>query len=115
MRPGIGEARDLLLALLDDDEGQDSNIGAYDTPADGLAFYAHPCGGAEVRVVVGEQESHTVREKGALLHRGTIFIVSTCGAENVALEFVADRVPGHFLCDPLVVEDTAVPNIRDLV
>ena len=112
---GIGKARDLLLALLDDYEGEDSNIGADDTPTNGLAFTLARAAGAVARVTVGEQESHTVREKDALLHRETLFIVSTCDAEKVALEFVADRVPRHFLCDPLVVEDTAVPNISYLV
>jgi hypothetical protein len=111
----IGEARDLLLALFDDDEGEDSNVGADDAPTDGLAFTLARAAGAEARVTVGEQESHTVREKNALLHWEALFVVSTCDAEDVALEFVADRVARHFLCDPLVVENTAVPNISNLV
>ena len=111
----VGEARDLLLALLDDDKGEDSNVGADDAPTDGLAFTLACAARAEARVAVGEQESHTVREKDALLHRETLFIVSTCDAEDVALEFVADRVAGHFLRDPLVVEDTAAPDISNLV
>jgi len=115
---GVGEAGDLLLALLDDDEGEYRNVGADDAPTDGLALALARAAGAVARVAVGEQESHTVREKDALLHWETLFIVSTCDAENVALEFVADRIAGHFLCDPLVVEDTVsalIVNVNELL
>ena len=112
---GVSETRDLRLALLDDNEGEDGNVGAYDAPADGLASTLARAAGTEARVAVGEQEPHTVRQKDTLLHRETLFVVSTCDAEDVALEFVADRVAGHFLCDPLVVEDTAASNISNLV
>ena len=111
----VGETRNLRLALLDDDEGEDGNVGTDDAPTDGLAPTLACAAGTEARVAVGEEESHTVREKDALLHRETLFVVSTCDTEDVALEFVADRVSGHFLCDPLVVEDTAASNISKLV
>lgn len=114
-KDGVGEARDLLLALLDDDEGEDGNVGTDDATADRLASTLASATGAEARVAVGEQESHTVREEDALLHRETLFVVSTCDAEDVAIKFFADRVAGHFLCDPLVVEDTAASNISNLV
>jgi len=94
---GVGEAGDLLLALLDDDEGEDGDVGADDAPADRLALALTCAARAVARVTVGEQESHTVREKDALLHRETLLIVSTCDAEDVTLEFVADRVAGYFL------------------
>ena len=94
---GVGKARDLRLALLDNDEGEDGNVGADDAPADGLASTLARAAGAEARVAIGEEESHTVREKDALLHWETLFVVSTCDAEDVAIEFFADRVAGHFL------------------
>src|SRR5258706_5994026 len=77
----VGGATDLLLALLDDEGGEDGNVGADDAPADGLAPTLASAAGAEARVVIGEQESHMVQEKDALLHQETLFVVSTCNVE----------------------------------
>ena len=50
----VREAGDLLLALLDDDEGEDGNVGADDAPAYGLALALARATGAVARVAVGE-------------------------------------------------------------
>jgi hypothetical protein len=94
---GVGEAGDLLLALLDDDEGEDGNIRADDAPSNGLALALARATGAVARVAVCEQESDTVREEDALLRWETLLVVPSCNAEDVALPFVADRVAGDLL------------------
>lgn len=50
----VGEAGNLLLALLDDDEGKDGNVGADDAPTDRLALALALAAGAEARVSIGE-------------------------------------------------------------
>ena len=47
-------------------------------------------------------------EEDTLLHGETLFVVSTSDTEDVTLPFVTERVSGDFLCDPLLVEDTAI-------
>ena len=111
----VCEAGDLLLALLDDDEGEDGDVGTDDAPADRLALPLARAAGTVTRVAISEQESDTERKEDTLLHWETLLIVSTGDAEDVALEFVADRVARYFLCNALVVENTAASNISNLV
>jgi len=102
----VGQPGDLLVALLDNDEGQDGNIRADDAASHGLALALAGAAGTVARVTVREEEAHTVWEKDTLFHGETLLIVSTRDAENVAFPFVADRVARDFLGDFLVVEDT---------
>ena len=59
-------------------------------------------------MTVGEEETDTVGEEDTLLHGETLLVVSTSDTEDVTLPFVTERVSGDFLCDPLLVEDTAI-------
>jgi hypothetical protein len=43
---GVGQSRDLILALLDNDNGNDSNIGAHDAATNGLALALTGAAGA---------------------------------------------------------------------
>ena len=58
-------------------------------------------------MAVTQQQLDTVREEDTLLHWETLLVVSAGDAEKVALPFVAERVSWNFLCDFLVVKDTA--------
>jgi hypothetical protein len=62
-------------------------------------------------MAVGKEEADAVWDKDTLLHRETLFVVTTSNTEDVALPFVADCVGGDFLGDLLVVEDTAGSSI----
>ena len=51
----VGQAGDVVFALLDDNDGQDSNIRADNASADGLALALASATGAVAGVAVGEE------------------------------------------------------------
>lgn len=92
---GIGEAGDVLLALLDDGEGNDGEIGTDDAAADRLAPALTGAAGAVARVALGEEEADTVGDNNTLLHRETLLVVATGDAEDITLPLIAERVAGN--------------------
>jgi hypothetical protein len=56
----VGEAGDVLLALLDDGEGEDGDVGADDAASDRLPLALTGTALAEARVAVAEEEADTV-------------------------------------------------------
>ena len=104
----VGEPRDLVIALLDDNEGEDGDIGADDAATNRLAAALTGATGAVARVAVGKEEADTVGDKDTLLHRETLFVVAAGDTEDVASPLIANRVGRNFLRDFLVEEDTAV-------
>ena len=93
----VGDTGDVGLALLDDGEGEDGEIGADDAAADGLAATLTVAAGPVAGVAVGEEESDTGGVHDTLLHRETLLVVAAGDAEDVALELVAEVVTGDFL------------------
>jgi hypothetical protein len=59
----VGQTGDLVFALLDDAEGEDSQVLAGDGTADGLALALTGAAGAVAAVTVGEEELDTVGEE----------------------------------------------------
>jgi len=110
----LGETRKWSLALLDDHEREDGNIGADNAAADGFALALTGAAGSVARVAVGKEEFDTIREEDTLLHWETLLVVSTGDAEDVALEFIPKGVSGDFLADPLFVEATVAALIVDV-
>jgi hypothetical protein len=110
----VGKAGDVVLTLLDNDEGEDSQVGADDATTDGLALALTLTARAVARVSLGEQELDTVGEKDTLLHGETLLVVSSGDLEDVALELVADGVTGDLLAHALLHEDTDAALIIDL-
>lgn len=90
----VGQAGDLALALLDDAEGDDGEVGGDDAAADGLAAALTRAASAVARVALGEEEADTVGVHDTLLHGETLLVVATGDAEDVALPLVAERVGG---------------------
>ena len=103
----VGKTGDVVLALLDDHQGEDSDVRADDATTDGLALALARAAGSVAGVAVREEETDTVRKENTLLHGETLLVVSTADTEDVALPLVAQRVARNFLGDLLVVEDTA--------
>jgi len=95
-----------FVALLDDDDGEDSNVGADNASADGFAAALTSATDAVARVTIGEEELHSVGQEDTLLHWETLLVISTGDAEDVAFPFVANRVGRNLLGHFLVVEDT---------
>lgn len=104
----VGEPGDLVVALLDDDDGQDRDIGADNATTDRLAAALACAADAVARVAVRKQELDTVGQEDTLLHRETLLVISAGDAEHIALPFVAERVSGDFLSDFLVVDEATV-------
>jgi hypothetical protein len=105
---GVGKTGDLRLALLDDDERKDSDIGANDAATDRLAAALTGASGAVARVAIGEEELDTVGEEDTLLHGETLLVVSTGDTENISLPLISEGVAGDLLGNLLVVDETAV-------
>lgn len=111
---GIGEAWDFLLALLDEHEGQGTDVRADDATANGLAL---PLSGTPGTIAAGaglEQQSDTVAGSDSLLHGETILVVASGDLEDVALEVVAKGIGFDLLADALVEEDAALVIVVDL-
>jgi len=102
----VSQSWDLLLPLLDNDDGQNSDIRTDDASSNTLTFTFAGSSWAEARVAVGEEKASTVREKNTLFHREPLLVVSAGYTENVASKFVTNRVSRDFLGHLLVEEDT---------
>ena len=103
---GVGQTGNILLALLNDDQVHDSQVGLDDTTANGLALALTGAARAVARVALAQQQADTVGQKDTLLHGETLLVVTTGNAENVTLEFVTERIADDFLGHAFVVERT---------
>jgi hypothetical protein len=92
--------------LLDNDQGQDSNIGANNAATDGLAATFTGAADAVARVPFCQEKSDPVWEENTLLHWETLLIVSASNTEDVAFPFVAQRISRNFLGNFLVIKYT---------
>ena len=72
----VGQPRDVVLALLDDDEVEGADVGTDDATADRLALALAGAAGAVARVALGEEEADTVRDEDSLLQRETLLLNS---------------------------------------
>ena len=90
----IGQAGDLLLALLDNGQSKDGQIHADDAAADGLSLALASSSGSVAGVAVGEEESDTGRVHDTLLHGETLLVVAASDLDDVALPLVTQAVGG---------------------
>ncbi len=101
----VGQAGDVVVALLDDGEGEDGQIASDNAAADRLASALAFAPGSVAGVAVGEEEADTGRVHDTLLHGETLLVVAAGDAEDVALELITEVVAGYFLTH-LVREQT---------
>lgn len=114
----VGQAGNILIALLDDAESQDREVHADNATTNGLPLALTSAAGAVAGVAVREQESDTGRVHDTLLHRETLLVVSTGDPEDVALELVADAVARDFVTHAALHEDaelTLIVNLNQLL
>jgi len=107
----VGQAGDVLLALLDNREGKNREIGADNAATDGLALPLTVTARAVAGVALGEEEAHTVGGNDTLLHRKTLLVVAASNAEDVALPLGAKRVTGH-LSAHLVIVSRSISTVK---
>lgn len=110
----VGEAGHVLVALLDNRQGEDGQVHADDAAAHTLALALTRAAGAVAAVAVREQETHTRGRHDALLHRETLLVVAARDAEDVALPLVAQALGGHLVAHALVHEDAQAALLVDL-
>lgn len=110
----VGEPSDIIVALFNNDNGEDGNIRADDATTDGFALPLACAACTVARVVVGQEKSDTVGEQDTLHHGETLFVVTTGDTENVTLPLVSKGVCLDLLRDLLVEEDTESLLIVDV-
>jgi hypothetical protein len=88
----VGDTWNILLALLDDGEGEDGEVHGDDATADGLALALTSAAWAVARVSVGEEKANTGWVHNTLLHWETLLVVSTGDLKDVALELISNGV-----------------------
>jgi hypothetical protein len=104
----VGKVGDIVIALLDDDNSKNSNIGSDNTTTNGFAPALASTADAVARVTIREQKAHTMRQHDALLHREPLLVVSTSNTEDVTLPLVTEAVSWDFLAHSLLVENTTM-------
>jgi len=100
----VGEAGNLLLALLDDDEVQHRQVLGDDASTDRLALHLTSAALAVALASLAEEQTHALWGKNTLHHWETLFVVSSRDAESVSLELIAEGVAIDLLGDTLVEE-----------
>jgi hypothetical protein len=82
----VGQAIDLLLALLHDHEGEHAQVGVDNAALDGLASALTAASLAIAAVALGEQEAHSVVGEDTLLHWEALLVVTTGDLDDVTLK-----------------------------
>mmetsp|Transcript_39229 Transcript_39229/g.87821 ORF Transcript_39229/g.87821 Transcript_39229/m.87821 type:complete len:208 (+) Transcript_39229:251-874(+) len=100
----VGQAFNLLLALLQDNHAHHSKVGADDAAADGLTLAAARAALTVARHPLLEHEAHTVVHQDALLHGEALLVVASANLEHVALPLIAQAVAGDLRGHALVEE-----------
>jgi len=111
---GVGQAWNLSLALLHDDEVENGQVGVDDASSDASAVTLSRASGPVARVLGAEKKADAPVGQHSLHHGETLFVVSTTDAEHVALPLVAERISWDFLRHLLVEEDAEFAIIFDL-
>jgi hypothetical protein len=104
---GLSQSRQRRIPLLDDDQGEYSDVRADNAAAHGLALALTSSAWAIARVAICEEKTDTVWEENTLLHGETLLVVAAGDAEDISLKLVSNGVGGDLLRDTLLVEDTA--------
>jgi len=110
---GISDTWDIGVTLLDDAEGEDGEIHCDDATTDGFTLAFTGTTWAVAGVTFREEEADTGWVHDSLLHWETLLVIATSDLEDVALEFITDRVTWYFLTHALVDEDSQLALIFD--
>jgi len=88
----VGQAGDIVVALLDDAESEHGQIHGDDAATDGFTLALTSTAGAVAGVALREQETDTGWVHDSLLHWETLLVVAAGDSEDVALEFISNTV-----------------------
>jgi len=88
----ISDARDVLIADLDNGKSQHREVHPDNAATDRLPLSLAIASRSVARVAFGEQQSDTGRMQDTLLHRETLLVVSAGDTDNIALPLVAQAI-----------------------
>lgn len=112
---GVGQARHVRVALLDDGDVQHRNVLRNDAPSARfsatLAFSSAVA--LEALRASDLQEKDALVRQHALLHPEALLVVTAHDFKDVSLPFVAQRIGFDFGGDALIVENAELVFIRD--
>jgi hypothetical protein len=109
----ISQSGNVLLTLLNNNKGDDRQVGGNNATTDGLSLALTSAARAVGGVTLAQEKANTVGKKDTLLHGETLLIVTARDAENVTLELIANGVTGDFSGHTLVHEDTDTTFVFD--
>ena len=92
------------LSLLNNDHGEDGQVGVDDAAPDGLALLLSGAPLPEAGVSLLEEQSDAALGEDALLHGETLLVVAAGDAERVALPLVAQAGRVHVLAHAFLIE-----------
>jgi hypothetical protein len=96
-KDSIGEIRELIVTLLDDDKRENRNIWSDDAATNGFATPLAFAPLTVARVAIGKEEADTVGDENALFHRKPLLIIAAGDAEDISLELVTNSLSWNFL------------------
>lgn len=102
----VGQTWKVILTLLDNDERQDSEVHADNTPPDRLPLSLTSTPWSIARVSLRQQEPDTGWVHDTLLHWETLLVVSSGDFEDVSLELITNGVTWNLLTHTLLDENT---------
>lgn len=109
----VGQARNIVVSLLDDDQGQNGKIWPNNASTDGLSLALTSAAWSVARVAVGKEETDTGWMHNTLLHWETLLVVSTGDLEDISLPLISNAVTWNFLAHSFVVENADAALIVD--
>ena len=92
----VGDAGDVVFALLDDGESQNGQVHSNNAATDGFALAFTGAARAEAGMTFGEEKSNTSWMHNTLLHWETLLVVAAGDLEDVAFKFITDTVAWYF-------------------
>jgi hypothetical protein len=110
----VGDTLNLGVTLLHNAQSQHGQVHADDATSDTLPLALSRSPGPVAAVAVCEQKSDTGWVHDTLLHGETLLVVAAGNLEDVALEFITNRVTRDFLTHAALHEDTETALIFDL-
>jgi len=110
----VGDAGDVALALLDDDDGEDGEVHADNATTNRLSLAFSSSARAVAGVAFRQEETNTGWVHDSLLHWETLLVVSSSDLENVAFELITDAISWNLLAHTLFHENAKFAVIFNL-
>jgi len=108
---GVGDARNLVIALLDNGKSKDRQVHANYAATDRLPLALTSSSRSVTGVAIGEEETDTGWVHNTLLHWKALFVVATGNLKDIALEFVANAVARNLCTHSPIHKDTELALI----